>query len=89
MIIIYLDSYSAETAGIKELEVQTLNELAGADIPNLQVLKSAAGFYIGTLCKADWHETLWEPYSRDSACYWPTREEAENALRSGNYPVKF
>lgn len=87
--IIYIDNYSELTAGLQEMDVEKLNELEGADIPNLQVLKSAAGYYIGTLCKADWHPTFWEPYMRDSDCYWVKREEAEDALRIGNYPVKF
>lgn len=89
MKIIYLDNESQESAGIREMEVETLNEFEGADIHDLQVLKSAAGYYIGALSKADWHPTFWEPNLRDSACYWPTRAEAETALRSGNYPVKF
>lgn len=89
MIIIYNDSESEETAGIHEMEVDKLNELEGADIHHLQVLKSAAGYYIGALCKADWHPTFWEPNFRDSDCYWATREEAEVALRCGSYPVKF
>lgn len=89
MKVIYLDLDSEETAGIKEMEVVALNSFEGADIYHLQVLKSAAGYYIGELCKADWHPTFWEPNMRDSACYWETREQAEDALRSGNYPVKF
>lgn len=87
--IIYRDNDSVESAGIYEMEVESLNELGGANIHHIQVLKSAAGFYIGTLSKADWHSTFWEPNSRDSQCYWGTRKEAEYALRSGNYPVKF
>ncbi len=87
MKVIYLDS--EETAGIHEMEVDTLNEFEGANINYLQVLKSAAGYYIGELCKADWHPTFWEPYMRDSQCYWTTREEAELALTTGRYPVKF
>lgn len=89
MKIIYIDNDSEESAGLHEMEVEKLNEFEGADIYHLQVLKSAAGYYIGALCKADWHPAFWEPMLRDSACYWATREEAESALRSGNYPVKF
>lgn len=44
----------------------------------LEVLRSAAGYYIGTRCECG-------PYSRESAQYWRTREEAKTALRSGNW----
>jgi len=43
----------------------------------LEVLKSAAGYYIGTLDEAG------APYSRESEEYWQTFEEAERAL---NHP---
>ena len=42
----------------------------------IQVLQSAAGFFIGT---ADPKEP--GPISRESQEYWSTREEAEYALR--------
>ena len=42
----------------------------------LQVMKSAAGFYLGTQDR-DGH-----PYTRE---YWPKRESAETALRSGHW----
>lgn len=42
----------------------------------LQVLKSAAGFYLGTMCNCG-------PYSRESG-YYETREEAENDLKTGD-----
>jgi len=71
------------------IEVEKLNELYGVDNYHLQVLKSAAGYYIGTLCKADWHPDFWEPYMRDSEIYWPIREQAEEALLSYDYPIKF
>ncbi|ABM97040.1 hypothetical protein [Methylibium petroleiphilum] len=45
---------------------------------NLQVLESAAGFYIGTT-----HEDM--PYSRESAEYWRKREAAEQALADGTW----
>lgn len=41
------------------------------------VLESGAGFYIGT-----WYEG---PYSRESAQYWYSREEAQQALDSGRW----
>lgn len=72
------------------IKVYALNEFQGANIHNTQVLKSAAGYYIGSLCKADWcEEEFWEPYSRDSNCYWGKRKDAEEALINNNYPVKF
>lgn len=86
MKIIFVD----DNHTIQELEIDALNPLHGANIPNLQVLRSAAGYYIGNLCRADWcEEEFWEPYSRDSACYWPNRVDAEVALKTGDYPVKF
>lgn len=47
-----------------------------------QVLKSAAGYYIGTLYSGN---VLNEPYSRESEGYWATREEAQNALDTGRW----
>ncbi len=87
MKVIYID----EEKGLCEMEVDQLNWAEGVNIYNMQVLKSAAGYYIGMLSKADWSkdEEFWEPFLRDSECYYGTREEAENALRTGNYPVKF
>jgi hypothetical protein len=44
----------------------------------LQVCRAASGiYYIGTLTSEG------EPYSCESVQYWPTREGAEKALRSG------
>jgi hypothetical protein len=44
----------------------------------LQVCRAASGIhYIGTLTPEG------EPYSRESAEYWPTREAAEKALKAG------
>lgn len=42
-----------------------------------EVLRSAAGYYIGTRCNCG-------PYSRESG-YYPTREKAEEALKAGGY----
>lgn len=44
----------------------------------LQVLRSSAGFYIGTLDDCG-------PVSRESAQYWKHREEAEQALATGDW----
>nr|WP_286197759.1 hypothetical protein [Variovorax boronicumulans] len=43
----------------------------------LQVLQSAAGFYIGTFCRED------GPFTRESVEYFPTRLSADAALSSG------
>jgi hypothetical protein len=45
----------------------------GRSLP-LEVLQSAAGFYIGHFCPTD------GPHDRVSPCYWATREEAEAVL---------
>lgn len=73
---------------ILEKEIDFLNGFGGADIPDLQVLKSAAGFYIGDLYY-DKEMGGYFPNSRDSQYYWETREEAEDALRTMDYEVKF
>ena len=50
---------------------------AGYKLP-LKVCKSGAGFYIGTWdCEG--------PCSRESELYYRTREEAEDALQTGNW----
>lgn len=46
----------------------------------LEVLRSGAGYYIGTF-DHDAHC----PFSRESAEYFPSREEAEHALQSGDW----
>lgn len=77
---------------VEEREVESLNSYFGINTSNTQVLKSAAGYYIGTLCKADWTpngQEFWEPYSRESEDYWPTREQAEDHLRENDYRLKF
>lgn len=48
----------------------------------LQVCKSQAGHYIGTL-NADG-----EPYTRESQEYWADRAQAEDALRDGRWTQK-
>ncbi|KGM38687.1 hypothetical protein JY96_21140 [Aquabacterium sp. NJ1] len=45
----------------------------------LEVLRSAAGFYIGT------RDDLGLPVSRESAEYWRKQEAAEHALSSGDW----
>lgn len=53
-------------------------EFGGRRLP-LQVLKSAAGFYIGTYDDKD------GPVSRESAEYYATKEEASAALVSNTF----
>jgi len=56
----------------------------------LQVLKSAAGYYIGTLYTNPSYSEfpgLIEPGSRDSE-YFATKEEAQAVLDSGNWVVR-
>jgi hypothetical protein len=45
--------------------------------PAVEVLKSAAGYYIGTQCKCG-------PYSRESL-YYAIKEVADRALRDGTW----
>ena len=60
----------------------------GIATDNLQVLKSNAGYYIGSLYY-DNELKMWLPYMRDSLEYYPHFDVAENALRNQNYKVKF
>ena len=72
-----------------------LNHFSGLNSHVWQVLRSAAGYYIGCLTCSNYakegEEPNWqyEPKMRDSDCYWKTREEAEEAIITRNYPVKF
>ncbi|QEA38662.1 hypothetical protein FGL86_05960 [Pistricoccus aurantiacus] len=45
----------------------------------VEVLRSAAGFYLGTSNEDDF------PVSRESVEYFKTQEQAEQALNSGNW----
>jgi hypothetical protein len=45
--------------------------------PQLRVCRSAAGYYIGTMCECG-------PYSRESG-YFETAEAAQAALQKGGY----
>lgn len=46
---------------------------------SLSVLKSGAGYYIGTACNDC------GPNTRESERYWKKREDAENALSTGKW----
>lgn len=55
---------------------------------DLQVLKSAAGYYIGTIFtngEDDEFPGLEEPGSRDSYDYYPTEEAAKHALNTRSW----
>ena len=52
----------------------------GFNLP-VQVMQSAAGYYLGT-------SEFGMPFSRESVEYWPTAQEADNALTSGNWTQK-
>lgn len=47
----------------------------------LEVLRSAAGYYIGT-------QEDGMPYSRDSQEYFASREEAQEALEEGTFTLR-
>lgn len=49
----------------------------GVNLP-LQVLESAAGFYLGTVDESG-------PVSRESEEYWTSKDEAETALERGEF----
>ena len=54
---------------------------AGEFLP-LKIMRSPAGFYIGTSAPNG------EPNTRESACYWPKRPDAVRALETGKWPQK-
>jgi hypothetical protein len=77
-----------EEPRIEYVQTEGFNSFGGVDSRHQQVLQSAAGFYVGMLYH-DEEMGGWFPYSRDSARYWKVREEAEEALLSGNFMPKF
>lgn len=76
-----------DSTDIQYMDVESTNQFSGLDLPSQynQVLKSAAGYYIGSLYYDEEMQGYY-PYDRDSGCYWNTREEAEEAFISGIYP---
>lgn len=58
----------------------------GRELP-IEVLKSAAGFYLGTFVHNDDYDSG-GPFSRESMEYWPTRELAQEALDTGDWTQK-
>ncbi|MBL8345387.1 MAG: hypothetical protein JNN03_08095 [Rubrivivax sp.] len=65
------------TAGATRPVAQIAAAALGRPVP-LEVCYSARGFYLGTYVDD-------EPYSRESAEYWTTREAAEAALAGGQW----
>jgi hypothetical protein len=59
-------------------------------VTELQVCKSANGYYIGTMCTVEYDGCCRqeEPYSRDSQEYYPTKEDAQYALDNDTYTPK-
>jgi hypothetical protein len=72
-----------EEYGIITKEVSHLNQFDGTDTHAIQVLKSAAGYYIGILYK-DTQLNGYYPDDRYSH-YYNTRDEAEIAIKDGSY----
>jgi len=54
----------------------------------LEVLQSAAGYYIGTTCRNPECEYYLHPNSRESLGYWTTQKLAQEALDSGSWEVR-
>lgn len=61
----------------------------GVGTRKVQILQSAAGFYIGSLYEEKRMGGGWFPYDRESNEYWSSREKAEEAFKTGNYTYKF
>lgn len=62
------------------LSTGRLSTVCGRQLP-LQVLKSAAGYYIGTADEDG-------PFTRESIEYWPSADLAADALRNGTWTQK-
>lgn len=69
---------------INAITVAHLNAFHGANIEHDQVLKSAAGYYIGSLYY-DEEMGGWFPEDRISMYYYGTREEAEQHLVNNTF----
>lgn len=63
-----------------------LAKMCGEDLP-VQVLKLAAGFYLGTK-QLDEEIGMPVPFTRESIEYFDTQQEAEEALASGKWTQK-
>jgi len=56
-------------------------------LTDYKVLESTKGFYIGREY-FDEQDNFYRPYDRISAEHWETKEEAEEALVTGNFTSK-
>lgn len=59
------------------VQVGALARASGKEYP-MEILRSAAGFYLGTYSDSG-------PYTRESMEYWPTREKAKKAWDEGRW----
>lgn len=62
------------------IQYGALSEACGEKRP-LEILKSAASYYLGTQTKRG-------PWTRESVQYWPSKEKAQNAWDTGNWTQK-
>lgn len=90
--------FQEEAIGLVYFKNPVLNQFGGVDTNGIQVLKSAAGYYIGSLFEEGdtsqepeegRRDYYYSPYMRDSQEYWATREEAEQHLIKRDYQIKF
>lgn len=63
-----------------------LAEATGLQLPII-VMRSAAGYYLGTE-RFDDEMEMTTPYTRESIEYWPTKDQAEEAMTSGSWNQK-
>ena len=68
---------------VKDILASCGEEHAPGHYSELQVLRSPAGWYIGTMFWCDEHGGYWEPGSRDSE-YLPSKEMADQLLDAMN-----
>jgi len=54
----------------------------GDIVSDLMILRSGAGFYLGTQCY-DPEVEAWVPYTRESIEYWKYESDARRALTEG------
>lgn len=60
-----------------EVQYGALSEACGEKLP-LEILKSAAGYYLGTYSERG-------PWTRESVQYWRTEAKAKEAWDKGNW----
>lgn len=62
------------------------NKIGDVWVSDLEVCKSAAGYYIGRMCWNEEFNGFEEPYSRESG--YMTEEEARKGLKTRNFEVR-